>query len=340
MYKNIEISYFSNHSRRFPEGNINLWWWLYSDKNYLPLITKIRQCKDKEEQRKLKASLPCATISGIFYNRNSDGLMQHSGLICIDIDGADNPHVTNMEDLKIKLSELPYILYCGLSVSGKGLMCIIPIEEPKCHRKHFFALEKEFKELEISVDAACKDVTRLRYKSYDEKPYFNHKATSYTDKLDRTDIKESPRRKTDKDNTAISYSVADIRISRKQTDFMDEMSYIGQPLPDYSNYPIICEKPDDYKKQLLFPYIMKVVASEVDITYKRSDWIQICGIIARYFGENGRILFHQISQFYRKGKYFYTQQECNDLYDGMLNNKYNYNTDRFFEILDKYNIKL
>ena len=55
----------------------------------------------------------------------------------IDIDGKDNPSISNIEDLKIKLGELPYIMYCGLSASGNGLFCIIPYADPTNHKNVF-----------------------------------------------------------------------------------------------------------------------------------------------------------------------------------------------------------
>lgn len=62
-------------------------------------------------------------------------------LDCIDIDGKDNPSISNIEDLKIKLGELPYIMYCGLSASGNGLFCIIPYADPTNHKNVFEAIK-------------------------------------------------------------------------------------------------------------------------------------------------------------------------------------------------------
>ena len=87
----------------------------------------------------------------------------HSGYICIDIDGGkDNPEITDFEKLKQDLSSIECIAYCGLSISGNGVFCLIPIEHPRYHKEHFYALEKFFRDRGIVIDTSCKNVSRLR----------------------------------------------------------------------------------------------------------------------------------------------------------------------------------
>ena len=48
--------------------------------------------EDRAERTRLKSCLPCATISAICPDsRKADDTFEHAGLICIDIDGQDNP---------------------------------------------------------------------------------------------------------------------------------------------------------------------------------------------------------------------------------------------------------
>ena len=61
-------------------------------KRHIPEILRIRSIGDEKERKAIKKRLPQAAISGIFSKRNKEGLIQHSGLICIDIDGKDNPN--------------------------------------------------------------------------------------------------------------------------------------------------------------------------------------------------------------------------------------------------------
>lgn len=54
-------------------------------------IQQIRMTEDKAERTRLKSGLPCATISAICPDgRKADDAFEHTGLICIDIDGQDN----------------------------------------------------------------------------------------------------------------------------------------------------------------------------------------------------------------------------------------------------------
>lgn len=130
---------------------------------------------DDELKRDLKANIPCACISAIVSGeRTTDNVTEHTGLMCIDIDGKDNPAFPDMEVVKNLISGIREVLYCGLSVSGEGCFAIIPIQHKNNHEGHFKALRRILSErLGIYLDESCKDVTRLRFASYDESPYVN-----------------------------------------------------------------------------------------------------------------------------------------------------------------------
>lgn len=153
---------------------------LLSDK-YKSQIEELRTVEDKNERNRLKKLLPCITISGVFEpTRTAENLIEHSGLICIDIDGQDNRHIQNFANLKEHISKLDEVLYCALSASGNGYFVIIPIQNPKQHREHFKAIQEDFNKWDIVIDANCKDVTRLRGYSYDLEPYINEDAKVYS----------------------------------------------------------------------------------------------------------------------------------------------------------------
>src|SRR5690606_19168268 len=59
------------------------------------LIDPIRAETDKNKRSLLKRNLPAATVSGVFEERKEDLLLEHSGLIQIDVD-----NYTNREQLK------------------------------------------------------------------------------------------------------------------------------------------------------------------------------------------------------------------------------------------------
>lgn len=183
---------FSHRLSTTPIKTINLWEWLILENKYTPYINDIRASSNEEERKFLKSKLPAITPSGVFSKRKADCLVEPTNLICIDIDGKDNPSISDMEELKKKLSKLSYIMYCGLSASGKGLFCIIPYKDYRNHKLHFNALEQEFKDMGIVVDSSCSDIGRLRFYSYDEYPYANPDAEIYTRTLEKVpEIKQS-----------------------------------------------------------------------------------------------------------------------------------------------------
>lgn len=170
----IDCSMFTSVTDTIP-ANVNLLQWLTDDK-YLPMQNKLRELTDEVERGVAKLNMPCITPSGIFLKRGKDHLLKHTRLIAIDIDKKDNLHLSNFSNLKAELSKIKNIAYCGLSVSGSGYWVIVPILMPEKHEGHFKQIEQWFASKGIVIDAACKDVSRLRIYSYDSKAYFNHAA--------------------------------------------------------------------------------------------------------------------------------------------------------------------
>ena len=150
---------------------------LFSTKHKSEILA-LRKVEDEEEQKRLKKMLPSATISGLFSYRDSQHLIEHSGFMCIDIDGKDNPGM-DVEQTKQQLARCGEIAYIGLSVRGKGLFCVIPIAYPERHEDHFRALEYDFKEMGLVIDPFCRDVCRMRFVSFDPNPYVNEQALKY-----------------------------------------------------------------------------------------------------------------------------------------------------------------
>lgn len=115
-----------------------------------------------------KRSMPCYTPSGVFSVRNSEGLIKHSGVLCIEWD-----KVEDCSELKDLLGGLPFIFYAGLSCSGRGVFALVKIADPTKHREYFRALSEYFGGIGYKVDESGKDVCRLRVASWDAEPVFN-----------------------------------------------------------------------------------------------------------------------------------------------------------------------
>lgn len=173
----MEISIFKNISDTVGASG-KLLAFLTTDK-WKDLSLQVRAEKDKEKRTQLKKSLPCCTPSGLFRERKKEGLIKHSGVICIDIDGQDNPSITDWEGTISELGHLQEVMFAGLSVSGNGAFGIIPIADPTKHEQHFRAIEEDFLRYGIVIDHACKDVSRLRFYSYNPKTWHNEEAKTY-----------------------------------------------------------------------------------------------------------------------------------------------------------------
>lgn len=142
-------------------------------------VSAIRNESDSGKRKAMKQHLPAFIPSGVFSTKKAEGLVAHSCYICIDIDHKDNQGVTNFQFLKEAISDNPNVAYCGLSVSGGGYFCLIPIADPAKHRDYFRSLEHDFKLCGIRIDRQCVNVNRLRYVSYDPDPYINTAAIPY-----------------------------------------------------------------------------------------------------------------------------------------------------------------
>ncbi len=150
---------------------------------YKDTIDHIRSIDDKNERNRLKTTLlPSGSLSVRLSTRESSQplekrIIQYNPLLTLDFD-----NLPDIEEAKRILATLPYVYYAGLSVSGRGLFAIIPIaaKDHTQHKTYFHALEKEMQTLGLTIDKACKDVTRLRVVSYDENPYINPDCIIYT----------------------------------------------------------------------------------------------------------------------------------------------------------------
>jgi hypothetical protein len=175
---NVTVSCFANAKSTEPQP-VNLLVWLKTDK-YKEPVEVIRATASKEERTKLKLRLPGITPSGQFTKRKADNLIKHSGLLCLDIDHQDNKHIGNFAQLKTELAKIKNFAYIGLSVSGGGYFCLVPIAQPEKHKLHFKALHNQLAKFGIVLDTSGSDVSRLRFASYDSEAYFNHHARVYS----------------------------------------------------------------------------------------------------------------------------------------------------------------
>lgn len=175
--KKTEVSIYKNLFDN--QGTVcKLFNFLTSDK-WKEQCQAVRNESGKKQRNELKKQLPAITPSGRFGKRGKRYLIKHSGYICIDIDSADNPRITDFGAFVKELGLIDEVAFAGLSVSGKGAFCLIPIAETDKHEAHFRQLEEDFLRLGIIIDYACKDVSRARLYSYNKEYYYNSNPKIY-----------------------------------------------------------------------------------------------------------------------------------------------------------------
>lgn len=257
LHRKISIydNYFSNEPHISTLGNF-----LFDD-SIRQKVDAIRKVDNKSIRDEMKKKLPCATISGIFKGGHSgENLVEHSGLLCIDIDAKDNPHITDWGLFKQQISAIRCVAFAALSVSARGVFLIILI--PKCgvetHKRYFLALEEAFRKCGVKIDKNCKDISRLRGASYDDNYYFNPDATTFTN-LPQPKPQPKPTAK-----MACNFD-------------NDPLSTLGK----------------------VESCVSKICENKIDITNDYNDWIGI-GFSLADLGEQGRKYFHAVSQFYQR----------------------------------------
>jgi len=101
----IWVSLFKNFTDSHPIGEVDvLHWLLEPSSEMLNALDFIRKTDDKEVRNFIKARLPAITPSGLFSVRKKEGLIAHSGLICLDIDAKENPAIEDWNVLKTKFT--------------------------------------------------------------------------------------------------------------------------------------------------------------------------------------------------------------------------------------------
>lgn len=156
-------------------------------------IEAIRNENDKGTQSRLKSSLTSILFSsskqeGINSGRNNKiswrtdkGVVEHSGLICLDLDKFEDEFeiISVKEDLK----KDHYVYSVFISPSGEGLKVLVKIpKDIQNHRKYFYGLKNHFNS--PNFDDSCVNEARVCYVSHDEDIYINEDSKIFTDMVD------------------------------------------------------------------------------------------------------------------------------------------------------------
>jgi hypothetical protein len=135
----------------------------------------LRSIKNKKQNRHYKATyFAYACFSGTFSRRCEEGLLEHSGLICIDLD-----HVSQRlgEIRKIIRLEESHVMDF-ISPNGDGLKVLFKIDPSQYNQALYYqALTHHLTTIcnlaPQQIDSSCKDVCRACFLPHDPTVYLN-----------------------------------------------------------------------------------------------------------------------------------------------------------------------
>jgi len=154
---------------------------------YKRQIEKIRAEEDKKVRDSLKSDLNYVTFGGTFTTRSNANLKKHSGLACLDFDGAEDA-----EALKKELNKNKHTLASFISPSGKGVKVLVKIpfvDNNEDYQDYYVKILEHYDQPKYA-DKGTKDIARACYLSYDPQAYINHAAEIFTDKFVRPDMEQ------------------------------------------------------------------------------------------------------------------------------------------------------
>ena len=159
------------HTRPTADWTLREAWHYITGPEAAQRTAELRNLTDPKAQSAFKRTrFDFCTFSGQFTTRSASGLLQHSGLLCLDFD-----HLENVEETFRTLLQDPEFetLLLFRSPRGHGLKWIVPIDLTEdTHLNWFRAIEIYLiQTYHIAVDASGKDVTRACFLPHDPDAY-------------------------------------------------------------------------------------------------------------------------------------------------------------------------
>jgi hypothetical protein len=153
-----------------------------NDEEIKNLISMLRSYNDKKsrDQYKIKR-LEAITFSGEFSQRKAEGLIIHSGIICVDIDNLDK---AQMEIVIIALCLLKkFLVGYFVSPSATGYKILLHINHGLYTQAENYVAAVNFLHAHMNIpkdkfDRSCKDIARACFISSDTNAYLNELAYS------------------------------------------------------------------------------------------------------------------------------------------------------------------
>ena len=149
---------------------------LIKSKAYADETTELRSLKKEDRATFKKLNFDYITISGEFKTRKDSALIQHTGLIIIDIDDVENPE----EIKKLLLEKCKYFLFAFTSPGGFGVKVIFQIDPDRNSQREWYEGYSNYL-IELlnlpnqKIDKSGSDISRACFIGYDEQIVVNPK---------------------------------------------------------------------------------------------------------------------------------------------------------------------
>lgn len=179
------VSIFKHAKSTVTERNLSIEAYFDGIKNgqWQDEVLKYRTGKRNKEDKEF---IHGVTASGTFKERASSKIVKHSGLICIDIDAKDQ--IAEIDIDAIKRDSYTYCVH--QSLGGYGYAVYVKIDCDR-HLDSFLGLEQYYYvNYSIVIDKSCKDVSRLRFVSYDPELIVNEKAKVFKQYLKAKEVRQ------------------------------------------------------------------------------------------------------------------------------------------------------
>jgi hypothetical protein len=265
---NITIGVYKNAKSTKRSDIIRLIDFLVPVQNYIKdTILELRKIDDAKQQKEYKMNnLIGVTISALLgENRTTNNVIQYNNIMCLDVDEEDNKVLFakyDIEYIKQKIFELNFVYCVCLSCRGKGFYFLVPIPDSKDIDIYYTSMYYKLKKYGINIDKHCKDITRIRFGSYDENILVKRDC----------EIK-------------IFDEVSEEQINEKKAELIKTQRRISKI------------KYHSYNEQLndLGRTIDYLISKGFDTGEHWAEWATI-GKYLKTFGEDGRMMFHKLSE--------------------------------------------
>lgn len=282
----VKLNLYKHSYDMYMCGDITLGGWLGEcSEKCRPMIEKIREVSlvDDEKSKSMKKQLlPLVSVTGYFDDRRLTGREKYyNPVIAIDIDSKDNPKAEDWEIVKSTFMMLPYVFYASLSARGNGVFLLVAWDTSKDFLKVWKNLERDFYNMGAKIDPACKDITRLRFISYDKNAMVKDGEVELYGNDDPID--------------------GEYEICAQEKDY----SFLGNDIKKSKNSYVDAE------------LIVKAIYKLIEIGYHAKDyneWLKD-GFRIATLGESGRELFRMIS---RHSPSYRNDRDVDHKYDNCL----------------------